>query len=235
MNAPLGVTRNSIYQPSTFEAEGIPNAGKVRWILNHAYYDVISGAALSTAAGINTNNRDILVTGTQAAIWHFTNDITVESWGPNGTAVKAVFDYLVDSAKDIPAPEYPVVISPGLKTGESGSDVGPFSVSSTDSNATLALIGAPAGLTMVNANGDDLGRQTSLSGIQEVFVRVPADQIPGTAQLRLSGSGDLPAGAILKDMGSRGTSVGTGQQLGVARSTGPYDQEILAAVEWTEP
>jgi TQXA domain-containing protein/LPXTG-motif cell wall-anchored protein len=159
-----GLDEGGKYQETAWQASAVKNLDKVQWILVHSFPNVTpekilhdAGATTLVPQGAGEQELKLLVyAATQGAIWHFSDDF--ELGANKGTAdapeaksysaVERVYHYLVDHAGSAPEPVPTLSIAPADATGEIGSKLGPYTVTSS-SPATLSAIDGK----IVDANG----------------------------------------------------------------------------------
>jgi TQXA domain-containing protein len=121
--------------------------GKVLWILQNGYPNV-DAAALGEAAGVEGLSNEDALGGTQAAIWHFSNDMGLGNG--NNEAVEAVFGHLTENAQSVERePGAALSITPGSAEGSAGETVGEFLIETNASEIPVDL-SAPEGVELVD-------------------------------------------------------------------------------------
>lgn len=157
------VAIDGTYAEGTWNESQVKNLGKVQWVLTHGYPNAdaatLLGAAGVTVADEDAKSRDtLLYFGTQTAVWHFSDGVTLNDWakgegllGKNQYAVvKKVHDWLVANATDKPEPKSELTVSPASATVRAGEKAGPFTVSGPAGEIKVAVSGG----TAVDAQGD---------------------------------------------------------------------------------
>ncbi|MEU8761059.1 Cys-Gln thioester bond-forming surface protein [Streptomyces sp. NPDC048659] len=172
------------------------NAGKIRWILQHSYPEVNDLTALAAKANAGRLTNDDAAAATQAAIWHFSDNVET---APKDADAKALAKYLVAEAEKAPTQEEPkasLSVTPTSLAGKSGSRLGPVKVS-TNAAAGVTKVAlsadAPQGVKVVNAKGDAV---TSVSDGDELFVDVPAGAGDGSAKVSLTSTTKVSIGRV---------------------------------------
>ncbi|MCL0121555.1 Cys-Gln thioester bond-forming surface protein, partial [Corynebacterium pygosceleis] len=225
INRPVNVRGGADYDLSVFEnekADWIPaaNGDKIRRVVDKGYPNV-TVETLMAAAGIggfidsDNNRRREALTATQAAIWHYTENLDVkwsgsDDWnmsrfgGPQQRdRMKKMYDYLLKVAEESPKKvlDFELKIDPEAASGKSNSNIGPFTVSTNGDEATLELVNPPAGVVLYKNSSplEPAGTTTAVSNGDEFFVHVPAGTPDGSVTLSLSGVSEVPAGTIVSD------------------------------------
>lgn len=140
------------YTEGDWATSGIDNLDIVAAILEN-YYPNGDGPSGYTLTGTNAEKA----MGTQAAIWHFTNEFTLTDGSPNSAAVVANYEAIlaaVEAGAISGTGEPSVTLSitpPGSTSGEAGSVVGPYVVNTTASSVTVT---PSEGVTIVDSEGE---------------------------------------------------------------------------------
>ncbi|XKK42183.1 thioester domain-containing protein [Nocardiopsis sp. ARC36] len=169
--------------------------GKVHWILQNAY-PALSAAELGAAAGAEGLSDADALGGTQAAIWHFSNGMTLD--GDNSDGVTAVYEYLVGAAEDLPQtvePDAALSITPGTASGTAGGTVGEFTIE-TNASAIPVVLEAPEGVTLVDIETGE-AVETVDNG-DTVGFSVPEGTAPGEASFSLEATATVATGRLFK-------------------------------------
>jgi TQXA domain-containing protein len=199
--------------------------GKVHWILQYGY-PALSAAELGAEAGVEGLSDADALGGTQAAIWHFSNGMTLD--GDNSEGVTAVYDYLVGAADDLPQtvePDAALSITPGTASGTAGGTVGEFTIE-TNASAIEVDLQAPEGVTLVDLEtGEPV--QTVDNG-DTVGFSVPEGTAPGEASFSLEATATVATGRLFKGESDEPT-----QTLITARG-GQTTVTASASATWTE-
>ncbi|MEV6791438.1 Cys-Gln thioester bond-forming surface protein [Streptomyces sp. NPDC051320] len=163
------------------------NAGKIRWILEHSYPQV-SPDALGKTFGV-TLKEGQAAAATQAAIWHFSDNVDATSKNPD---VQKLTDALEHEAQNVGEPGASLSLGSAEVAGHPGESLGPVTVHTNASSAEVALApGAPQGVTVVGKDGKPVTQATD--GAQ-LFFKVPAGTQPGSAKLTVSAQTTVPIG-----------------------------------------
>jgi TQXA domain-containing protein len=168
------------------------DSGKVNWILHNsfptAHVDDLSKAAKTPS----TLTAQEAVEGTQAAIWHFSDNTTLDTHSPRNDAnVKALYAYLVANAVELPQPKNDPTLGvtpPADTTGTTGTEIGPFVVNTNLQLIQLTPPTLPAGvkLKIVDAAGNPVDPNKIVDGTR-VFFEVPAGVSAGDGSFTVSG------------------------------------------------
>lgn len=140
------------YAEGDWATSGIENLDIVAAILE-TYYPNGDGPSGYTLTGTNAEKA----MGTQAAIWHFTNEFTLTAGSPNSAAVVADYEAIlaaVEAGAISGTGEPSVTLSitpPGTTSGEAGSVVGPYVVNTTASSVNVT---PSEGVTIVDSEGE---------------------------------------------------------------------------------
>jgi TQXA domain-containing protein/LPXTG-motif cell wall-anchored protein len=155
------------YQETAWQASAVKNLDKVQWILVHSFPNVTpqkvldaAGATALAPQGASEQELKLLVyAATQGAIWNFSDDFNLGAYNGKANApeaksypaVEKVYHYLVDNAGSAPEPAPTLSIAPANVTGEIGTKLGPYTVTSSQP-ATLSATGGK----IVDANGAEI-------------------------------------------------------------------------------
>jgi TQXA domain-containing protein len=182
------------------------NRAKINWIL-HNGFPVVGTEALAKAVtddGAKLNDgfdNTEAITATQAAIWHFSDDKNLDledpfppAKGPRNSEddVVALYKYLIGDANvgigDQPTDA--LALSPTEATGNAGTRIGPFTVTTTG-DITKLTTKLPDGVKVTDADGAELTADQIKDGT-ELFLDVPeaAGKSEGTFELTASAGVD---------------------------------------------
>jgi TQXA domain-containing protein len=168
------------------------DSGKVNWIL-HNSFPTAALTDLSQAAKTPTTLSEVeAVEGTQAAIWHFSDNTTLDPHSHRNDAnMVALYQYLVANAVELPQPpDNPTlsVASPSKTTGDIGTEIGPFVVNTNLQLIQLSQQQVPAGVTLkaVDAAGHAVDPNKIVNGTR-VFFEVSKGASPGDGSFTVSG------------------------------------------------
>jgi TQXA domain-containing protein/LPXTG-motif cell wall-anchored protein len=185
------------------------NRDKINWVL-HNGFPVKSAedlAAKVTEGGATLNDgldEKEAIAGTQAAVWHFSDDTDLNRDNPlprNGddaaaADVVALYDYLTGDDNigigDQPTPA--LAVEPTSLSGKAGERIGPFTVNTTGSIDKLTA-NLPEGVKITDVDGVELDASKIKNGSQ-LFLDVPADAAEGEASFELSASAKVDTGRL---------------------------------------
>lgn len=178
---------------------------QINWILQNSYPSVDT-STLSKAAGLtDTISVADAISGTQAAIWHYSDGASLSPDTKGLSAdLAALYAYLTNPAKNKGIAEGTIGISPEQATGAAGKLVGPFTVSTNLSALTLSTDKLPSGVTIVDAKGKQLSKSDLADG-SKFYFDVAASATATTGSVLVSGT--TPSGMIF---------------------TAPHSQELIA-------
>ncbi|GAA2800208.1 Cys-Gln thioester bond-forming surface protein [Streptomyces showdoensis] len=172
------------------------NAGKIRWILQHSYPEVNDLAALASKANAKSLTNDDAAAATQAAIWHFSDNVKT---APKDADANALTEYLVAEAEKAPDQEEPkasLSVSPTSIGGKAGGRLGPAKVT-TNAAAGVTKVSlsadAPQGVKVVDKAGKAI---TSVSNGDELYLDVPAGTGDGSAKVNLQSTTKVSIGRV---------------------------------------
>ncbi|MEV6800817.1 thioester domain-containing protein [Micromonospora rifamycinica] len=163
------VARDGEYAEGTWSQSEVKNLGRVQWVLTHGYPNadrakLLAAAGATLPAGLPDTRRDtLLYFGTQTAVWHFSDGVTLGEWTRGLTAaaeydvIRRVHDYLVRNATDQPEPKAELSLDPASATATTGGRAGPFTVHGPSGEIALKVDGG----TAVDADGRPVGTTTN--------------------------------------------------------------------------
>ena len=167
--------------------------GKVLWLLQNAYPNT-DAAALGEAAGVEGLSNEDALGATQAAIWHFSNDMDLS--GGNGDNVVAVYEYLTANAESVEEePGAALSITPDVAEGTAGSVIGEFEISTNSSQIPVTL-DAPEGVELVDVETGEA--VTTVDNGDKVGFAVPEGTEPGEASFSLEASSSVETGRLFQ-------------------------------------
>ncbi|WP_017605361.1 thioester domain-containing protein [Nocardiopsis alkaliphila] len=167
--------------------------GKVHWVLQNGY-PRLDAAALGEAAGVEGLSNGDALSGTQAAIWHFSNDMDLGDG--NSAAVEAVFTHLTENAVELPQTDEPkaaLSITPDSATGTAGETVGEFLIETNATDVPVDL-SAPEGVELVDVETGEA--VTSVNDGDKVGFAVPEDAEAGEASFSLHATSRVESGRL---------------------------------------
>ncbi|GAA4890832.1 thioester domain-containing protein [Streptomonospora salina] len=198
---------------------------KVHWVLQNSFpkVDVATLADESEVDGLTEKDA---VAGTQAAIWHFSNDVDFGDKG-NDPEVKALYDYLVGDAQDeaqSQEPEMSLSITPQQAEGTAGETVGEFLLE-TSADGVQVDLDSPEDVALVDLdNGEPI--EGAFTDGTEFGVQVPEDADAGAAELSASISTELHMGRLFKGSEQETQTLISAEQKTVSADT-------AAAASWS--
>jgi Thioester domain len=200
-----GIMINSaLHKETTWDSAHVPDLDHIHWALLHGWPTVSADKLLEAAGatrpdGISDARLGVLLyTGTQAAVWHFSNPDNFQLGAhtalgnvPSATeyaVIVAVHDYLTGS-KNTGKPE-PVTlkIDPATATGQVGTKVGPYTVHSGVGPIDLTATGGK----LVDENGNPV---TSLGDGGKFWV---TSETVGDATIDAKGSAQVGIGRVFE-------------------------------------
>ncbi|HVK21463.1 MAG TPA: thioester domain-containing protein [Actinokineospora sp.] len=194
------------------------NRAKINWVLHNGFPDK-DIAALNAIPGLEFAEdgleKEEAVSATQAAVWHFSDNVNLNQDNPTPHRadakkdVLALYNYLVGEANvgiaEQPAPK--LEVSPGSASGKAGELVGPYKV--TTNGAVSELVkNLPDGVTLTDKDGKELAAGDIKDGT-ELYLKVPADAEAGAADFKLKGQSTVETGRlfVMKDTKKTGQSL----------------------------
>jgi TQXA domain-containing protein len=173
---------------STFQAK----SQYINWILQNSY-PKLDTTDLAKAAGISdTLSQADAISGTQAAIWHFSDAANLETANSDAD-LDALYAYLTGNS-NVGIAEPSLDITPIHTGGAAGKLIGPFTIS-TNLTGPLKVDTSllPKGVTVTDANGTAIDPSTLANG-SKFYLDVAATATATTGSLAVSGT--APAGRI---------------------------------------
>ncbi|MGW0843635.1 TQXA domain-containing protein [Streptomyces sp. NPDC002787] len=166
------------------------DAGKIRWILQNSYPQVNDLAALAGKAGAKGLTEQDAATGTQVAIWRYSDGADVEALDPEA---EKLADHLEKAARNLAEPAASLTLDPPAVSGRAGERLGPVTV---HTNADAVTVTPPSeatadGVKVVDADGEPV---TSAGDGGELYFEVPQDAADGSAELSVQASTTVPVG-----------------------------------------
>ncbi|WP_027928484.1 thioester domain-containing protein [Amycolatopsis benzoatilytica] len=183
------------------------NNKNINWVLHHSYPSEDPASIEKTLTGKGVTLHDGLsakeaLTATQAAIWHYSDARDLDTKNPlaggpadDAADVVALYDYLTgDANTGIDETKPALSITPAKATGEAGSKIGPFTVA-TSGSVTDFTSKLPEGVKVVGENGEEI-KSSAVKNGTKLFLDVPKDAKPGTAELAVKAVGDVNTGRL---------------------------------------
>ncbi|WP_333738089.1 TQXA domain-containing protein [Streptomyces sp. IBSBF 2806] len=167
------------------------DAGRIRWILQNSYPQVNDLASLAHKAGIDGGlTEQDAAAGTQVAIWRYSDGADVDALDPQA---ERLADYLQKAARPVAEPRASLALDVPAVSGRPGEPLGPVTV---HTEATAVTVAPPpnAAASGVRIVGKDGAVVTSATDGSQLFFDVPADAVPGSAELTVQASTTVPVG-----------------------------------------
>ena len=166
------------------------DAGRIRWILQNSYPQVNDLAALAGKAGAKGLTEQDAATGTQVAIWRYSDGADVTAQDPEA---EKLADYLEKSARNLAEPAASLTLDPSAVSGRPGERLGPVTVHTNADGVTVTppSDGTADGVKIVDADGEAV---TSAGDGSELYFDVPEDAADGTAEVTVQASTTVPVG-----------------------------------------
>ncbi|MFE6777471.1 TQXA domain-containing protein [Streptomyces sp. NPDC057702] len=179
-----------------------PDAGKIRWILQHSYPQINDLDRLAAAAGTGTLSEKTAAAGTQVAIWRYSDHIKVDAVHPQA---EKLADYLHKAARRVGEPRASLTLDPPAIAGKTGTRLGPVTVRTNASGVTIAppTTTVPSGVRVVGADGKPITRATNGT---RLFLDVPPGSPDGTAGLTVEAATKVPVGRTFSGVGQHAKS-----------------------------
>ncbi|OLF17052.1 thioester domain-containing protein [Actinophytocola xanthii] len=184
------------------------NRDRINWILHNGFpatprkqlAQTLRDRGVTLHGGLNPEEA---ITGTQAAIWHFSDGVEINRKNPLPVVGKkfdadvlALYDYLTGEDNvgigDQPAPA--LEVAPEELSGEAGERIGPLTVSTTGEVTDLAAE-LPEGVRITDAEGDELGAEDIVDGT-ELYLDVPEDAAAGEVTVELAATAQVRTGRL---------------------------------------
>ncbi|MDT0569864.1 TQXA domain-containing protein [Streptomyces sp. DSM 3412] len=166
------------------------DAGRIRWILQNSYPQVNDLAALAGKAGAKGLTEQDAATGTQVAIWRYSDGADVTALDPEA---EKLADYLEKNARNLTEPAASLTLDPPAVSGRAGERLGPVTVRTNADGVTVTppSEATAGGVRVVDADGEPV---TSAGDGGELYFEVPEDAADGTAELTVQASTTVPVG-----------------------------------------
>ena len=193
--------QESPYTEGDWEESGVANLEKVRWVLFNGYPNVTAEALLAEAGAEpaadwdETDAERVAYAGTQAAVWHFTDDFTLDTAEAviggseeQSAGVAAIYDHLTANAGRVPDPsEFYIELNGVEEASYEDERFGPYTIRSTAGPVTMSAEGGD----LIDAEGREID---VLDDGEDFFIVLDegSEQITVTAHA----SYDLPVGRI---------------------------------------
>ncbi|WP_158716263.1 Cys-Gln thioester bond-forming surface protein [Blastococcus sp. Marseille-P5729] len=207
-----------------------PFAPKVSWVLHHSYpylpLDQIA-PGISFDQGLSTREA---VAATQAAIWHYSNGISLKATDVVGSAgekqdVVALYSHLTgpDNVGTSEVPDAKVELAGVPDDAVAGQRIGPIMI--TTATPTTLSVEGPQGVRILDAAGKPVD---SIDTATEVFLDVPVDLPPGTATITAVAEGTIPTGRIFTPARTDAESVTQTLVLATVQPTAVTAEKVIS-------
>ncbi len=185
---------------------------KVAWIVANSWpeNDLASVAARSGVTGLDEKE---VITATQAAIWHFTDNTKltgiaaesdIDGSDPRSQRVMKLYSYLISDANlgldESSGPSLKVTAP--TEPSAANVPVGPFRIESSAPTATIS--GAP--YPIVDAKGTVVDPAAVPTGV-DLFLDVPDDAADGSAVMKVTVAGSRYSGKLLLSTDPRSQTI----------------------------
>ncbi|MCE7009459.1 thioester domain-containing protein [Kibdelosporangium philippinense] len=189
------------------------NSAKINWVLHNGYPNLKAEKLAEKVKGDFENGLSVAeaIAGTQAAVWHFSDNRTLKDvLAPkkdyqakaDKKDVFRVYEYLTKNAGEgISTEPKPVLnLEPNKLTGKADSLIGPYVVTTTAKDITIAAK-LPEGVIFSDKNGTELPKADVAQKIQqldkyEFYVKVPASVATGKVEFTVSGESEFSLGRL---------------------------------------
>ncbi|MGH3309920.1 MAG: thioester domain-containing protein [Streptomyces sp.] len=223
-----------------------PDAGKIRWILQHSYPQVNDLQALAKSSGAGRLSPATAAAGTQVAIWRYTeNTGQAESAektgsaehdkGTDGVGVTAadpaaekLADHLQRAARKLAEPQASLSLDPAGVSGAGGGRLGPVTVRTTA--PSVAVSPAPdAASRDVRVVGKDGKPVTAARDGARLYFDVPDKDEPASTSLTVQAATKIPVGRAFTGVGAGATS-----QTQILAGSSQSTVSATASVHWAK-
>lgn len=193
--------RESPYTEGDWEESGVANLEKVRWVLFNGHPNVSAEDLLAAAGAEAGQDWDqaqtdrVAYAGTQAAVWHFTDDFALDLEAPviNGSpeqsaGVAAIYKHLTDNAGRVPDPsEFYIELEGAEDASYEDGRFGPYTIRSSAGPVTMSADGG----SLVDEAGDEV---TQLEDGDEFYIVL--DEGSDEITIGANATYDLPVGRV---------------------------------------
>ncbi|HWO63220.1 MAG TPA: thioester domain-containing protein [Umezawaea sp.] len=185
------------------------NAGKIAWILQHTF-PLVKAQELGKVVGKDLDENEA-IGGTQAAIWHFSDDAKLDKGRTRNDDISALYDYLTTKAEQAtPEPTPTLTVDPKEKAGNAGDLIGPFTVTTTAGEVVLKA-DLPEGVFLADENGNPLADpkagtlavQDAGTKTEKFFIKVPEGTPDGKASFSVEANAELAQGRLFVSSNDR--------------------------------
>lgn len=217
------------------------NAAKVNWILHHSY-PKLDAATAAKDLGAEGAKKSSVIAATQAALWHFTDEVNLnaEDATAEGDDVDAdvlkMYKKLTENNPGLDQEPAPTLkVEPKELEGKAGTVIGPFVISSTAKTGTVEA-DLPQGVRFSDKDGGEVpvqkkGELTAASdvNIAEIYFKVDEGVEPGEATFTVRATAELQHGRLFVAKDRKQKT----QSLVIAKPT-PASVKDTGKVKWTE-
>ena len=227
VEAPLSYLGSNYFTSTTIQA-------KVLWVMAHSY-PYLSLSDFGTAAGTPGISASDAIEAAQYAIWRYTDLNFDAAWNWSTTNSETAYWYLVDGANASSGMTTAQVQSTAAIVAPSGAHiagtlVGPFTVSTSQSIASVSVTG---GYTLTDASGTAINTSAVTNG-ENIYVDLTAVTAAGSATVTVAAAGSSVSGNIVSVPTTAGGTATAGSHaqtlMIVASSTSSVTDS--AAVSW---
>lgn len=200
------------------------NAGKITWILQHAFPQVSDLDTLAGTAHTGPLTKKTAAAGTQVAIWRYSDGVDVKADNP---AAEQLADYLYGQAVAVAEPAPSLTLDPAAVSGKSGDRLGPVTVHTNAASAKPSLAADAPGVKLVDADGKPV---TEAKDGAKLYFDVPAGTADGSTSLTVTATTPVPIGRAFT--GAR--SDGTPSQTQILAGSDSTPVTAAAGVSWAK-
>ncbi|MFF7402655.1 MULTISPECIES: TQXA domain-containing protein [Streptomyces] len=223
------VQRDARYQETSWSGTSLGtnrDAGKIDWIVQHSYPQVNDLAALAHRAGVGSLTEQDAATGTQVAIWRYSDHAKVDAVAPGA---EKLADYLQRSARAGGEPGASLTLDPAAVSGRPGSVVGPVTVH-TNAGAVAVIPPADAATSGVRITDKTGKALTTAKNGSRIYFDIPEDAADGSAQLSVQASTTVPVGRALASDSRSQTQILAGSSESAVSASATADWAAQGAI-----
>ncbi|MGW0709699.1 TQXA domain-containing protein [Streptomyces sp. NPDC002643] len=227
--------KDAKYQETSWSGTSLganKDAGRIRWILQNSYPQVNDLAALASKAGAKGLTEQDAATGTQVAIWRYSDGADVTALDPQA---EKLADYLEKNARDLEEPAASLTLDPPAVSGRAGERLGPVTVRTNADGVTLtpSADATAAGVKVVDEKGEAV---TTARDGSELYFQVPEEADGGTAEASGGGGGsaELTVEASTTVPVGRAFASETRSQTQILAGSSESTVSATATVSWAE-
>ncbi|OIK24687.1 peptidase [Streptomyces malaysiense] len=223
------VQRDAHYQETSWSSTslgGNRDAGRIRWIVQHSYPQVNDLAALAHRAGVGSLTEQDAATGTQVAIWRYSDHVKVDAVTPGAEKLAG---YLQRSARTSGEPAASLTLDPAAVSGRPGGVIGPVTVH-TNAGAVTVIPPADAATSGVRITDKTGKALTTAKNGSRIYFDIPKDAADGSAQLSVQGSTTVPVGRALASDSRSQTQILAGSSESAVSASATADWAAQGAI-----